>query len=758
MAAAGVVYLVAGCAGGSDGPSDVGALAAFPPPPPELGPTVVAEDFVGAEACRSCHSEQYAMWQTSTHGRAGGGPDPSVIIAPFDGTPMEFRDGRVIPRRRGDAFEFVVRQDGHAEQVVSVDGVIGGGHMLGGGTQGFVTRLEDGTLRFLAFDWSATEGVWFCNTGSRLDQGWVPITPTLAFADCGDWPPVRPLGTVERFANCQQCHGSQIDAALSETLAAYETRYTTLRINCESCHGPGREHVGRAQAGQAELDADLGLESLVGLSKDASLTVCFQCHALKDVIRPGYLPGESLERFFALKFPVLGDEPYTADSRVRTFAYQATHLSSACYLDGPMDCVSCHEPHGQGYWDTDRKPLPDPFADGQCLSCHASKADAPERHTFHPPDSEGARCVSCHMPYLQHPEVGPRIPFARSDHTISIPRPAFDAELGIQGACAGCHADRTIEDLERQAGEWWGEIRPHRSAVAGLLEAEADGPGERWTRLLHPDTRDPMAQFQGLARYLVEGPGPDDTTIPAGAVDRLRALARDPDADVRALALAGLHWTRGNEPSVRGELVAALEADDGRLRDRWRLALGFLGDHYRDGGNSAWAKAAYDKAQEVAPNDPAVLTALGLLHNQSGDYRSAQVAFQRSLELNPTQPLTWLNLGLARDGLGDPAGAVRAYQRTLEINPREALAHFNLGNAALRADDLEAAAAAYRQAVAADPGLAMGHFNLARTLIRLGRIDEALPHGRRAVEFRPDYDPARQMLADLERAAGGGGG
>ncbi len=44
---------------------------------------------------------------------------------------------------RDGAYEFVVQQDGFEETTYRVDGVIGGAHMLGGGTQGFVSRLND---------------------------------------------------------------------------------------------------------------------------------------------------------------------------------------------------------------------------------------------------------------------------------------------------------------------------------------------------------------------------------------------------------------------------------------------------------------------------------------------------------------------------------------------------------------------------------------------------------------------------------------
>jgi Flp pilus assembly protein TadD len=708
----------------------------------------------------ACHEAEYHAWAGSTHGRAGGAPGPEVVIAPFDGRVIRFADATVVPRIRAGTYEFVVRQDGFDEAVYRVDGVIGGAHMIGGGTQGFIGRQVDGTERFLPWDWSGAEQTWFCNTGSRTNRGWEPITADMRLADCGDWPPLRPIGTVDRFANCQECHGSQILTELDPG-SGYATTYTTLQVNCESCHGPGLTHVERAAAGDFGPGEDVGILSLAYLDKDASLSVCFQCHALKDVLKEGYLPGEPLEAYYALKYPILGDRPYTTDGRVRTFAYQATHLASACYLQGPMDCVSCHEPHAQGYWDVDRSPLASPFDDGQCTSCHLSKAVDPQQHTFHEPGSDGARCVSCHMPYLQHPEVGVGVGFARSDHTIAIPRPVFDADLGLESACAQCHTDRTALELQRQISSLWGETKPHRPLVSGIAsEFRARNPEEAAALLLHPEETDPLIQFQGLSRFLTAYLRPDLDSLPAPVETDLRALASDDDLDVRTLALAALHWSRGEDPRVRRELAAALDGvaadplEDEALRGRWVLALGFLGDRAREEGDLAASEVAYGKALELRPRDPRILHALGQTHSQAGAWASAIAEFEASLAIEPEQPLAWVNLGIARANDGDPGGAREAFEEALRLNPHEPLAHFNLGNTLQRADRLAEAADAYARAVAADPGFGLAHFELARTYLRLERFDEALPHARRAVEFMPDHASSRQMLSDLERALG----
>jgi len=194
----------AGEPGSGGSPVSGGAPATTRFPAPDFGHQASGgadrDDFAGPEACASCHADQYEAWAGSTHGRAGGEPAPELLLAPFDGTPIRFADGVVVPRGDGEnGYEFVVRQEGHGEVHYPVTGVVGGGHMLGGGTQGFFTRWVDGTERFVPWDWSRQEERWFCNTGTRTDEGWVPITPEMRLAECGDWPPNRILGPLHEL-------------------------------------------------------------------------------------------------------------------------------------------------------------------------------------------------------------------------------------------------------------------------------------------------------------------------------------------------------------------------------------------------------------------------------------------------------------------------------------------------------------------------------------------------------------------------------
>ena len=715
------------------------------------------EDFLGAEACAECHQAEYAAWRGSTHGRAGGAPGRDVVIARFNGVAIRFKNAIVTPRMTPDGeYQFVVSQAGQETVVLTVSGVIGGGHMAGGGTQGFVSKFEDGTVRFLPFDFIRRESVWFCNTIGRGDRGWIPITPDLPLEACVDWPPQRVLGADARWSNCQECHGSQIELRYDPERKAYPTRYQDLRINCESCHGPGRRHVELARAGGLDTASDIGLSSLATLTKDQSLDVCFQCHALKDVLQPDYLPGKSLAAHYSLGLEWLGERPWFPDGRVRTFAYQQNHRFSDCYLSGSMTCVDCHDPHSQGYRDIAGAPLPGRVDDRQCLDCHASKADSVEQHTHHRAGSPGSNCVACHMPYLQHPELGTVLRFARSDHTIAIPRPALDARLGIKSACAQCHGDRSVEQLQQAADRWWGEIKPHPPLVAALLAAGDSGAlaDSSALALLRPDLDHPMAQIGALGALLDRYVQPDMAALPGAVVERLERLAGNRDLDVSALALATLHIAAGERRPVRRFLAQTLEKLGPReplVRSRWRLVLAYLGDTYRQRGDDRTALLAYRRALEIMPDDAAVLGNMGLAYAGAGQWPEAVASYRRSVSLDPNQPLTLVNLALALEAQGDVAGAVSAYQQALSVDPREPVALLNLGNLNFRQGEREQAIALYRRAIAADVGLAAAHFNLGRAYALANRLAQARSEIERGLAFEPDNSDGQQMLAELNR-------
>jgi hypothetical protein len=615
---------------------------------------VAFTDFAGSESCEECHEEQYEEWLGSTHGNAGGLPSPDVIIPPFDGQPIRFSDAVVTPsmNARGEYIFTVVQQQGEPV-LLHVDGAVGRAHMFGGGTQGFVSVFDDGTVRFLPFDFQPYDSVWFCNTGEEF----TPISEHLRIGECIDWPPFRILGSDGRGDTCQECHGSQILLEPTPGTDRYETKIRTLDINCESCHGPSMRHVELAKDSILETPEGIALEVLETRDKDGSLAVCFQCHALKGLLEPGYLQGKPLERYYTLRAWLVGETPYFPDGRMRTFGYQQNHVYSDCYVNGSMTCVDCHDPHSQQYRDIWGRPLEDRFSDEQCTDCHASKAERPEEHTFHEPGTAGSKCVDCHMPYLQQPKVGHQIRYARSDHTIPIPRPGDDDRMGIVNACskAECHADSTVQALARITQDWYGELKPRKAVVEGLLEApEVPDRLTAARLLLHPEAQHPIAQIAALGYFVQQHLQPDMPRIESEIVTLLKQLAEDENIDVQAVALATLHLARGEDRETRlylAEQLRSLGERDALVPQRWALVLQMLGSTYWERGESQAAIRAYQKGIEVAPRDATLLLNLAWSYNAMQDFAHAVEYYERALEVNPDQPLVRLDLRVARENL-----------------------------------------------------------------------------------------------------------
>src|SRR5207247_11360470 len=101
-----------------------------------------------------------------------------------------------------------------------------------------------------------------------------------------------------------------------------------------------------------------------------------------------------------------------------------------------------------------------------------------------------------------------------------------------------------------------------------------------WYGTLKP----PAPREFALTEFFEDSLEPDMPSLSKDVVQRLEGLAQSNDLDERALALASLHFARGEDPWVRRFLageIAHLDSLDDVVRKRWSIALGFVADRYR---------------------------------------------------------------------------------------------------------------------------------------------------------------------------------
>jgi len=95
-----------------------------------------------------------------------------------------------------------------------------------------------------------------------------------------------------------------------------------------------------------------------------------------------------------------------------------------------------------------------------------------------------------------------------------------------------------------------------------------------------------------------------------------------------------------------------------------------LGNEYFDSNQFMDAIEAYDKALEIQPNSPDVLTDQGVMFKNLGWYDRAIANFTKANEIDPTHATSIYNLGIIyRYDLKDFAKAEETWKKFLEISP-----------------------------------------------------------------------------------------
>jgi DmsE family decaheme c-type cytochrome len=224
---------------------------------------------------------------------------------------------------------------------------------------------------------------------------------------------------------CVRCHRDQF-GSFSQTLHGEiflkHPRDAQEKEGCESCHGPGSNHVKTKEADSG------GPGDIISFSKDAPRPVaernaiCLSCHERGDRT---YWDGSThdtrglactschqIMEKVSVKFQLLkATEPETCFQCHKDIRAKMVNSSHMPVENGSMACSSCHNPHGSA---TDGL-LREASVNETCYKCHADK-----RGPFlweHEPVRDN--CLNCHNP---HGSV--------NEYMLTIQRPRL---------CQSCH-------------------------------------------------------------------------------------------------------------------------------------------------------------------------------------------------------------------------------------------------------------------------------------------------------------------------------
>jgi len=150
------------------------------------------------------------------------------------------------------------------------------------------------------------------------------------------------------------------------------------------------------------------------------------------------------------------------------------------------------------------------------------------------------------------------------------------------------------------------------------------------------------------------------------------------------------------------------------------------------------------KAHFLAPNDFAVLNALGLACMRTERLVEALACYDKALAINPDFAPGWFNRGWALERLGELGKAAESYERATALDPAHLAAWANQAWIASRRGDATAAKASAERALALDADCTLA--SLALAAVELDTPDVA-ERRLRAVLQRPGLSPTERALA-----------
>ncbi len=681
------------------------------PPPPAVG------GFTGSSECRSCHQDFYARWAPSFHGlamqpfttrwaREHLTPQPSPVRIKDHEYRVELntQEGRML------------ETDPRGKQDYPIVQVLGGKNVYY-----FITTLNRGFLQVLPVAYDVRRKEWFDTTLSAMRHF------TEVSEEALNWKE-RPLTF---NTGCYKCHVSQLSNHYDLDSDAYHTTWKEPGINCETCHGPGGEHVRtfRAAASEGAKPKALNIISTKQFTHDQINDLCSSCHSKMILLTTTFSPGD---RFFDHFDLVAWENPdFHPDGRDLGENYTVTQFrSSACVKDGQLDCLHCHTSSG-------RNRFTGAQVNHACLPCHADKVSNAPAHSHHSSGSSGNQCVSCHMPTTEFARM------RRTDHSMRPPTPAATLAFKSPNACSLCHTNESPQWADQQVRRWW--TRDFQAPVlkqAELVTGARRGDWSRLTNILEAiQSPGEKEIYKTSLIRLIRGCERDEVRVV------LLGCLKDPSPLIRASSAESL----GAQivPQTVSGLLAATRDDYRLVRVRAAAALAPVSDDLIPITERSFLQRAYTELEAgllARPDDFLSHYNLGNYYQQRGNPSAAVNSFRAALRLQTNYVPAWINVSLAYNMLQQNNLAEEALRQALQLSPTNAAAHFNLGLLLAELSRFEEAEAGFRAAIKFEPRSAQAAYNLG-VLLAAKSHGESINWCRKAAEWQPDEPKYAYTLA-----------
>ncbi len=619
--------------------------------------------FLGDQACASCHQEQFKDWKGSHHDKAMQVASATTVLGDFNNS--SFKSQGITSRFFKKDSLFFINTEGrdgryHDFKIEYTFGVEP--------LQQYIVKFPDGHYQCLRTAWDTEKNKWF------------DLYPDfkVVHSEWLHWS----RGGLNWNNMCADCHSTNVRKNYNIDTHSYETKYALINVSCEACHGPGKAHVERVEKLGDSYKSNGDLKMTLGTTPKDLVDQCARCHVRREQFSEFYnFEGTFLDHYFP---QLIANNLYHPDGQILDEVYvYGSFLQSKMYQNN-VTCTNCHNPHS----------LKLRFEGNQlCAQCHEPKTYDTTMHHFHTDNSEGSKCINCHMTgkiYMGNDY--------RRDHSFRIPRPDLSLKYGSPNACTQCHSDKD--------DEW---------AWENYKETHGEPADKHFSELLAPGLKGDPHGFEKLYELS------SDTIYPEIArASAVRSMSNYYD-DVAVTKM--LSFLNDESALVRGATIDAL--NDVNSSNYLNNFLPLLNDEKRTVRIKAFLAIAG-------------LNKLQIPETYKAAYENVEKEFNTHLEVTAD-----FSGGRAKKALfylkqGDVNNAILWYEKALEVDDRNNMIRTNLANLYYQNKEQLKAEEAFKLIIEQEPDYAQTYYSYALLLAEQNRVQEAIVQMQLAVKYMPD--------------------
>lgn len=658
----------------------------------------VSFEYVGGQKCVSCHSDEYAEWQTSDHFMAMLPADDSTVLGSFNEDTL-LADGilSIFYRKNG---AFYIRTEGASGETEEFRISFIFGHYP---LQQYLVEFPGGRMQAMRQTWDTDQKKWFHQYPGDI------ISPH----DWLHWT----NGAQTWNSMCADCHSTDLKKNYSFESNSFHTTWSEINVSCESCHGPGSRHIQLVSSSTSGNSYNISEHFMVDLSDTnhvRQVEVCAPCHARRSELGgTRMLSGNLFDNYIP---EIISTQHYHPDGQIQDENYVYGSFVQSKMYQHNVRCTNCHNPHS-GKLKLEGNLL--------CHQCHDASYSAPTHH-FHKQNTEQAQCTSCHMPSKYY-----MVNDLRHDHSFRVPRPDQSVRYGTPNTCNSCHSDKSHQWAADAIREWYGDQRAYHFSddlVPGSSLRE--NSGEYLTHLLAGDSVPDIAKATAI--YYLSLLAEDDLSglfldhvnhrSPAVRIQALRALQnypysywmnscldqlRDESRAVRVTAYELYAAVPLNDlPSKYAADLQSCKKEFGQYMSHqldFPLGRAAMGLHLQRQGKTKTSITFYEAALKLDSLQTGIRTNLAMAYSANGENLKAEDALLHELKLNPQDGSSAYNLALLYVETGDTSKALNYFKIASETFDRNHRVYYNYGLLLQSTGDFESAFNAFMTGLQIQP-------------------------------------------------------